>query len=84
MIAIGYIYRGENGIPRRHYFVKGDLRTHHVHMVEIGSDKWRETMKFRDLLATNPTLASEYAREKGRLTQGRRALVLMECRKAQG
>src|SRR5690606_22052333 len=22
MVAIGYIYRGENGIPRRHYFVK--------------------------------------------------------------
>ena len=67
MIAIGYVYRGENGIARRHYFVKGDPRTHHVHMVEIGSDNWREHLRFRDLLRMNPALASEYAREKERL-----------------
>jgi GrpB-like predicted nucleotidyltransferase (UPF0157 family) len=67
MIAIGYSYRGENGIPRRHYFVKGDPRTHHVHMVEIRSDEWRLTLKFRDLLRMNPALASEYARAKERL-----------------
>lgn len=67
MIAIGYTYRGENGIPRRHYFVKGDPRTHHVHVVEIGSDNWRVTLRFRDLLRMNPALASEYAREKERL-----------------
>jgi len=67
MIAIGYTYRGENGIPRRHYFVKGDPRTHHVHMVELGSHTWRETLRFRDLLRGNPALAGEYAREKERL-----------------
>lgn len=69
MIAIGYAYRGENGIPRRHYFVKGEPRTHHIHMVEIGSDMWRDTLRFRHLLRTNPVLASEYAREKERLAQ---------------
>jgi GrpB-like predicted nucleotidyltransferase (UPF0157 family) len=67
MIAIGYTYRGENGIPRRHYFVKGDPRTHHVHMVEVRSDGWRMTLRFRDLLRMNPVLAGEYAREKERL-----------------
>ncbi len=67
MIAIGYTYRGENGIPRRHYFVKGDPRTHHVHMLEIQSDDWREILRFRDLLRLNPVLAGEYAREKERL-----------------
>jgi len=67
MVAIGYTYRGENGIPRRHYFVKGEPRTHHVHMVEIRSDSWRVTLRFRDLLRMNPGLASEYAREKERL-----------------
>ena len=67
MIAIGYTYRGENGIPRRHYFVKGNPRTHHVHMVEVGSDTWRVTLRFRDLLRMSPGLASEYAREKERL-----------------
>lgn len=65
MTAIGYTYRGENGIPRRHYFVKGDPRTHHVHLVEIHSDTWRVTLRFRDLLRRDPALASEYAREKG-------------------
>jgi len=69
MIAIGYTYRGENGIPRRHYFVKGDPRTHHVHMLEIQSADWREILRFRDLLRMNPALASEYAREKERLAQ---------------
>ena len=67
MIAIGYTYRGENGIPRRHYLVKGDPRTHHVHMLEIHSDDWREILRFRDLLRMNPVLAGEYAREKERL-----------------
>jgi GrpB-like predicted nucleotidyltransferase (UPF0157 family) len=67
MIAIGYIYRGENGIPRRHYFVKADPRTHHVHMVEVRSNAWRETLRFRDLLRMNPVLAAEYARETERL-----------------
>lgn len=67
MIAIGYIHRGENGVPRRHYFVKGDPRTHHVHMVEVRSDDWKVTLRFRDLLRMNRVLADEYAREKERL-----------------
>src|SRR5215213_5257192 len=33
--SIGYEYRGEFGIPGRHYFVKGAPRTHHLHMVEL-------------------------------------------------
>ena len=69
LIDIGYSYRGENGIPRRHYFVKGDPRTHHVHMVEAQSDDWKVTLRFRDLLRMHPDLASEYAREKVRLAQ---------------
>ena len=67
MIEIGYEYRGENGIPRRHYFVKGEPRTHHVHMVEIQSNDWRVTLEFRDVLRANAELANEYAREKERL-----------------
>ena len=69
MTAIGYTYRGENGIPRRHYFIKGDPRTHHVHMVEVESDDWRETVRFRDLLRMNPGLAGQYARVKERLAR---------------
>lgn len=69
MTRLGYAYRGENGIPRRHYFVKGDPRTHHVHMVEVQSKTWKGTLRFRDLLRTQPHVASEYARAKERLAR---------------
>lgn len=69
MVALGYAYRGENGIPRRHYFVKGDPRTHHVHMVEARSEDWRLALRFRDLLRTRPEVAREYAHEKERLAK---------------
>jgi GrpB-like predicted nucleotidyltransferase (UPF0157 family) len=69
MMAIGYSYRGENGIPERHYFVKGEPRTHHVHMVEAQSENWRITLRFRDLLRIHPDLAGEYSREKERLAR---------------
>lgn len=58
---IGYTYRGELGIPRRHYFRKGEIRTHHLHMNEIESKDWRQTIAFRDYLLANPETAQEYA-----------------------
>jgi GrpB-like predicted nucleotidyltransferase (UPF0157 family) len=81
MIEIGYRYRGENGIPRRHYFVKGDPRTHHVHMVEVESHDWTSTLGFRDLLRSTPYLAGIYARDKeslARLHAGDRAAYQRE------
>jgi GrpB-like predicted nucleotidyltransferase (UPF0157 family) len=38
---LGYLYRGEHGIARRHYFVKGKPRSHHLHMVEVDSENWK-------------------------------------------
>ena len=58
---LGYQYRGENGIPRRHYFTKGDPRTHHLHMVELHSENWAITICFRDQLRQRADLAQEYA-----------------------
>ena len=58
--GIDYIYKGEHGIPRRHYFVKGSPRTHHLHMVEIQSEDWRVPLVFRDFLRRNPDAAEEY------------------------
>lgn len=57
----GYSYKGENGIPRRHYFVKGDPRTHHLHMLEITSEEWKSHLLFRDYLRGNPETARAYA-----------------------
>jgi len=66
---LGYRFRGENGIPRRHYFTKGEPRTHHVHMVEIQSENWAITIAFRDQLRQNSDLADKYAALKLRLAE---------------
>jgi GrpB-like predicted nucleotidyltransferase (UPF0157 family) len=62
--SLGYSYRHEHGIPRRHYFVKGAPRTHHLHMVERRSDHWVITTAFRDFLRHDPASAREYAEAK--------------------
>ena len=67
MEHLGYFHRGEYGIPRRHYFVKGDPRTHHVHMVEKRSRDWRTTLKFRDFLESDAQAAREYREAKEQL-----------------
>ncbi len=66
---LGYEYRGEQGVPRRHYFVKGDPRTHHIHMNEIGSRDWKDQLFFRDYLIQHPDLAREYAELKNELAR---------------
>ena len=65
--SLGYIYRGEHGIPRRHYFIKGNPRTHHLHMVEIDSDDWTDNLLFRDYLRSHPDMAEQYAALKQEL-----------------
>ena len=57
---IGYEYRSEHGIAGRFYFVKGEPRTHHLHMVLESSDFWRSHLLFRDYLRENPETAKEY------------------------
>jgi len=66
---LGYEYRGEHGIPRRHFFVKGDPRTHHVHVNEIDSRDWENQVLFRDDLIRHPEIAQEYAELKMELAQ---------------
>lgn len=61
---IGYEYRGEYGIAKRFYFVKGAPRTHHLHLVRATSDFWRSHLLFRDFLRENPSAAKEYERLK--------------------
>src|ERR1051326_6910512 len=39
IVSLGYAYRGENGIPRRHYFEHGDVI--HLHVFEHASVEWR-------------------------------------------
>lgn len=67
--GLGYIYQGENGIPRRHFSVKGQPRTHHLHMLEPDNADWQRVIAFRDALRRDAGLADEYARLKQRLAQ---------------
>lgn len=65
LVGLGYEYRGENGIPRRHYFVRGTpLRTHHLHMLEMQSREWAGHIGFRDRLLGSPGLAARYSELK--------------------
>lgn len=62
LVALGYTYRGENGIPRRHYFERGDAV--HLHVFEHGSLEWRRHLRFRDRLLASPELAARYSQVK--------------------
>jgi GrpB-like predicted nucleotidyltransferase (UPF0157 family) len=62
LVALGYSYRGENGIPRRHYFERGDM--YHLHVFEQESLDWRRHLRFRDRLLASPELAARYSQVK--------------------
>ncbi len=63
--ALGYEYRGENGIPGRHYFVRAadaarGRRREHVHMLIAGSPEAERHLRFRDHLRAHPERARAY------------------------
>jgi len=62
--AIGYEYKGENGVPERHFFGKGTPRTVHLNIVRYGGEFWLSHIAFRDHLKQNPEAAREYERLK--------------------
>jgi GrpB-like predicted nucleotidyltransferase (UPF0157 family) len=57
----GYVHRGQQGIPGREFFRRGDPRAYHVHLTAIGSPFWRDHLTFRDRLRSDPTLRDAYA-----------------------
>ena len=66
---LGYKYRGEHGMPHRHYFVKGNPRTRHLHMHERDSPEWKNHVLFRDYLIEHREVAEAYAALKTGLAQ---------------
>jgi len=64
-----YINKYEDEMPFRRYFVKNSngIRTHQIHMVEIGSEFWARHLLFRDYLRRNPDTANDYAALKKQL-----------------
>jgi GrpB-like predicted nucleotidyltransferase (UPF0157 family) len=57
-----------------HWFCKPspDHRTHHLHLVPLGSVVWRERLAFRDALRANASLRAEYEALKLHLAAQRR------------
>jgi GrpB-like predicted nucleotidyltransferase (UPF0157 family) len=60
MAAIGYIPRGEFGLPGRRYFVKGtaDARLVHCHLYAAGHPEVERHLAFRDYCARTPRHAT--------------------------
>lgn len=54
-----------------HWFCKPDPahRTHHLHLVPVGSPRYREELAFRDRLRADPRLAADYAALKRQLAE---------------
>lgn len=57
---LGYQFKGECGVPRRHFFVLGDPRTVHLHVFEHTGNDWRDQLLFRDRLRRSEELRHEY------------------------
>ena len=69
--AIGYINKGEYGIPGRQFFTRdtnGD-RTHHLHVFQEGHPDIERHTVFRDFLRANPDAAREYEKLKEKLAK---------------
>jgi GrpB-like predicted nucleotidyltransferase (UPF0157 family) len=65
LAPLNYRYKGENGIPGRHYFQKDrdpatGERPANVHMYEVGHDEWIAHLAFRDLLRACPEWLQRY------------------------
>lgn len=65
----GYFYKGEYGLPGRHFFVRGNPVTHHLHLVIPGSEHWARWLLFRDYLRANAGEAKRYDEEKLKLAR---------------
>src|SRR5438105_8172350 len=60
VVALGYEYVGEYGIPRRHYFHKGSPRIHHLHVLEVSGEEWQKHILFRDYIRAHREQARRY------------------------
>ncbi|MDD2655943.1 MAG: GrpB family protein [Patescibacteria group bacterium] len=66
---LGYHYMHK--FPDRHFFAKGpeERRTHHISIVEYGSDSWSDSLLFRDYLIKNEVEREEYTKLKDDLAK---------------
>lgn len=73
LAVLGYLYAPY--LPEQmHWFCKPDpaRRTHHLHLVPMDSQRYRDELAFRDRLRADPQIASRYAALKRELAERRR------------
>ena len=61
LCVAGYVHRGEQGIPGREFFRRGDPRAYHLHLAVERGTFWREHLAFRDALRASEELRNAYA-----------------------
>jgi len=64
LVEAGYVHRGEQDVPGREFFRRGDPRAYHIHLTRIGGRFWHEHLDFRNYLRAHPDVRDEYARLK--------------------
>lgn len=67
-----YIYRGDSGENGGHLFVKEsaeEVRTHHIHIIDLKDVQWKNYLYFRDKLKKDSTLKSNYQNLKRTLSE---------------
>ncbi len=69
LTTLSYQYLGEFGLPGRHFFIKGDPRAYHVHIVDSRTDHWRRWITFRDILRRDSVLLKRYEKLKTSLVE---------------
>ncbi|MCO0600450.1 GrpB family protein [Peribacillus butanolivorans] len=65
---LGYSYKGTSVLPDRHYFNKGEPRTHQIHMYQSGNKYLLEQLGFREYLRYNETARIQYEQLKMELS----------------
>ena len=67
LTTAGYVHRGEQGIPGREFFRRGNPRSYHLHLTAIDSPFWRDHLTFRNRLRTDVAVCDAYAALKHEL-----------------
>lgn len=65
----GYVYKGEYGLPGRHFFTRGNPVTHHLHLVTPETPHWGDWLLLRDYLRASPPAARLYNETKRQLAK---------------
>ncbi|MFD2829639.1 GrpB family protein [Corticicoccus populi] len=66
---IGYKNMGSSILPERYYFIKGEPRTHQIHLFEKGNSFLEEQITFRDILRKNNSIKERYELLKIKLVE---------------